>query len=124
MIRWVLETMQAFHLTQSGNMQGYDGPSDNMVQHDCLTYAGQAGSAMWSGRGHNQSIRAIVTGAQTLSDGTTQNVGIKLNSFVYNTLSAWYNEDASENLTHVPMPPSSPASHHTADHNTSESFLT
>ena len=116
--------MQAFHFIQSGNMQVCDGNCDNMVQHDCLTYEGQAGSAMWSGSGHNQSIRAIVTGARTLSDGTSQNVGIKLNSFVYNTLSAWYNEDASEKLTHVPLPPSSPASHHMTDHNTSESFLT
>ena len=90
-------------------MQVCDDNCDNMVQHDCLTYEGQSGSAMWSA--NNQSIHAIVTGARTLSDGTTQNVGIKLNAFVYNTLSAWYNEDASENLTLVPVPPSSPASH-------------
>ena len=105
--------MQAFHLTQFCNMQVCDGPCDNMVQHDCLTYEGQSGSAMWSS--DNQSIHAIVTGARTLSDGTTQNVGIKLNPFVYNTLSGWYNEDASENLTLVPVPPSSPASHHSYD---------
>ena len=103
--------MQASYLTQFGKIQVCDGNCDNMVQHDCLTYEGQAGSAMWSGSGHNQSIRAIATGARILSDGTTQNVGIKMNSFVYNTLSGWAKEDAPENLTLVPVTPSSPASH-------------
>ena len=78
-----------------------------MVQHDCLTYEGQSGSGMWSQ--NNQSIHSIVTGARTLSDGTVQNVGIKLNAFVYNTISGWYNEDATESLPLVPAPPSSPA---------------
>lgn len=107
-------------------IQVCDGNCDNIVQHDCLTYEGQAGSAMWSGSGHNQSIHAIATGARSLSDGTTQNVGIKLNAFVYNTLSAWYNEDASENLSPggpVPVPPSSPASHPKSDHDTREMFF-
>ena len=125
MISSLLETCKHF-MSLNGKMQVCDDYCDNIVQHDCLTFEGQAGSAMWSGSGHNQSIRAIVTGARTLSDGTVQNVGIKLNAFVYNTLSAWYKEDASETepLTRVPVPPSSPASHHKSGHDTLESFLT
>lgn len=88
---------------------------DNMVQHSCLTYEGQSGSSMWSG--NNQSIHSIVTGARTLSDGTTQNVGIKLNTFVYNTISSWYNEDETEQLPLVPAPPSSQAPHRSFDDN-------
>ena len=91
-------------------MQGCGDDCDNMVQHSCLTYEGQSGSGMWSE--NNQTIHSIVTGAVTVSDGTTLNVGIKLNDFVYNTISNWYNEDASESLPLTPAPPSSPASHH------------
>lgn len=91
----LVETMPAFLLTHYCKIQGCDD-CDNMVQHDCLTYQGQSGSGMWSNTNH--SIRAIVTGAITISDSTTVNVGIKLNAFVYNTISAWYREDASETL--------------------------
>ncbi|KAL3150230.1 hypothetical protein ABBQ32_000088 [Trebouxia sp. C0010 RCD-2024] len=70
---------------------------DNMVQHSCLAYKGQAGSSLWSGK-NTRYIRAIITGARTLSDGTHQNVGIKLNAFVYNTICSWYNEDETIEL--------------------------
>ena len=113
--------VQAFVITLFCMVQVCDDRCDNMVQHDCLTYEGQSGSAMWSS--NNQSIRGIVTGARTLSDGTTQNVGIKLNAFVYNTLSSWYNEDASEPLALVPVPPSSPASHRPYDDNAAASWF-
>ena len=96
-------------------VQGCGDDCDNMVQHSCLTYEGQSGSGMWSE--NNQTIHSIVTGAVTLSDGTVENVGIKLNAFVYNTISGWYNEDASESLPLTPAPPSSPASHHSYNDN-------
>ena len=82
---------------------------DNMVQHSCLTYEGQSGSGMWSD--NNQTIHAIVTGAMTFGDGPNHNVGIKLNTFVYNTLAQWYNEDATEALPLTPAPPSQRAPH-------------
>ena len=91
-------------------VQGCGDDCGNMVQHSCLTYEGQSGSGMWSE--NNQTIHSIVTGAVTLSDGTNLNVGIQLNSFVYNTIVGWYNEDASEPLPLTPAPPSAPASHH------------
>ena len=94
----------AFHVTLFCMVQVCDDRCDNMVQHDCLTYEGQSGSAMWSS--NDQSVRGIVTGARTLSDGTTQNVGIKFNAFVYNTVSAWYNEDTSEPLALASVAPS------------------
>ena len=84
--------MQALHLTQFCELQDCDD-CDNIVQHDCLTSNGQSGSGMWSN--DNQIIRAIVTGDRTLSNGTTLNVGIRLNDFVFNTISTWYNEDAA-----------------------------
>ncbi|KAL3134293.1 hypothetical protein ABBQ38_006555 [Trebouxia sp. C0009 RCD-2024] len=94
---------------------------DNMVQHSCLTYEGQSGSSMWSG--NNQSIRSIVTGAWTLPDGTTHNVGIKLNAFVYNTISTWYSEDEMEQLPLVPAPPSSQAPHRAFEDNAAASWF-
>lgn len=84
-----------------------------MVQHSCLTYEGQSGSGMWSG--DNQTIHAIVTGAITVDDGDTLNVGTQMNAFVYNTIAQWYNEDSSEALPLTPAPPSAPASHHSPD---------
>ena len=77
-------------------MQVCNAACDNMIQHNCLSYSGQSGSGMWSGS--NQTIRSILTGTRTLSDGTTQNVGIKLNTFVYDTISTWYSEDEAEHL--------------------------
>ena len=91
-------------------LQGCGDDCDNMVQHTCLTYEGQSGSGMWSE--NNQSIHSIVTGAISLDNNDNLNVGIMLNPFVYNTISSWYNEDASEPLPLTPAPPSAPASHH------------
>ena len=34
-------------------------------------------------------VRAILTGALTMSDGTTLNTATELNSFVYNTIAGW-----------------------------------
>lgn len=84
-----------------------------MVQHSCLTYEGQSGSGMWSA--NNQTIHAIVTGAVTVDNGDTLNVGTQMNDFVYNTIAQWYNEDSSEALPLTPAPPSAPASHHSTD---------
>lgn len=34
-------------------------------------------------------IRAVLTGALTLTDGSVLNTGTELNSFVYNTIASW-----------------------------------
>ena len=34
-------------------------------------------------------VRAILTGALTMSDGTTLNTATELNAFVYNTIAGW-----------------------------------
>ncbi len=34
-------------------------------------------------------IRAVLTGALTMSDGTTLNTATELNAFVYNTIAGW-----------------------------------
>ncbi|KAL3138251.1 hypothetical protein ABBQ32_006069 [Trebouxia sp. C0010 RCD-2024] len=106
---------------EGASLEVCDDNCDNMVQHSCLTYEGQSGSGMWSG--NNQSIHSIVTGAVTLSDGTTQNVGIKLNTFVYNTISTWYNEDSTEQLPLVPAPPSTQAPHRSFNDNAAASWF-
>ena len=62
---------------------------------------------MWSGV--NQTIHAIVTG-RIIIDGYEANVGIKLNNFVYNVISAWYNEDKAEYLSFQPTTAPAPAS--------------
>lgn len=77
----------------------------NMVVHDCLSYEGQSGSAIWSTDGQNRTVRAILTGALQESDGTTYNVGTQLNSFVYNTIVSWYNEDVTQGLSLAPPAP-------------------
>ena len=86
-----------------------DDACDNMVQHSCLAYQGQSGSGMWNQ--NNQTLVSIITGGLTLSDGSSLNVGIKLNAFVYNTIAGWYNEDAAESLPLTPASPSMSAPH-------------
>lgn len=78
---------------------------NNMVVHDCLSYEGQSGSAIWSTEGQNRTIRAILTGAIQESDGPLYNVGTALNSFVYNTIVGWYNEDVTAGLPLAPPAP-------------------
>ena len=77
-------------------LQVCNAACDNMIQHSCLSYSGQSGSGMWSG--NDQTIFSILTGTRTLSDGRTQNVGIKLNKFVHNTITTWCDEDKAEHL--------------------------
>ena len=38
----------------------------------------------------HEQIRAVLTGALTMSDGTTLNTATELNAFVYNTIAGWY----------------------------------
>ena len=92
-----------------------------MVQHSCLTYEGQSGSGMWSS--DNQTIHAIVTGAITLDDNENLNVGVQMNTFVYNTIAGWYDEDESEALPLTPAPPSAPASHHSTSSSDASSWI-
>jgi len=40
-------------------------------------------------------VRAILTGALTMSDGTTLNTATELNAFVYNTIAGWCGQTCS-----------------------------
>ncbi|PNH04012.1 hypothetical protein TSOC_009873 [Tetrabaena socialis] len=105
---------------------------DNMVIHNCVSWEGQSGSAMWqvkddsvrsgtlaAGGGNrsaapapvsaaskdNNTIRAVLTGVVVLQDGTSLNVGTELNAFVYGTLAAWYSEDVQPQARLEVVPP-------------------
>ncbi|DBA99843.1 hypothetical protein WJX77_006939 [Trebouxia sp. C0004] len=112
---WTTNCSKVLFDSDGSDLEECGDDCDNMVQHSCLTYEGQSGSGMWSQ--NNQTIHSIVTGAVTVSDGTSHNVGIQLNDFVYNTIVGWYNEDATEPLPLTPAPPTSPASHHSYNDN-------
>mmetsp|Transcript_16296 Transcript_16296/g.48870 ORF Transcript_16296/g.48870 Transcript_16296/m.48870 type:complete len:527 (+) Transcript_16296:514-2094(+) len=96
-----------FDFTNGPSVLGCGDQCSNMVVHDCLSYEGQSGSAIWSTEGNNRTIRAVLTGALQESDGNTYNVGTQLNSFVYNTVVGWYNEDVTDGLTLAPPAPPS-----------------
>ncbi|KAG2443879.1 hypothetical protein HXX76_002220 [Chlamydomonas incerta] len=73
---------------------------DNMVVHDCVSWEGQSGSAMWQQRVDNNGS----------ADGTSLNVGTELNDFVYGTLATWYNEDYRQQpAAHLQLPPAAAA---------------
>eukprot|EP00198_Chlamydomonas_reinhardtii_P004368 XP_001693704.1 predicted protein [Chlamydomonas reinhardtii] len=74
---------------------------DNMVVHDCVSWEGQSGSAIWQQDPGSSS---------SSSDGTSLNVGTELNDFVYGTLATWYNEDyQQEPAAHLQLPPAAAA---------------
>jgi V8-like Glu-specific endopeptidase len=97
-----------FDFTNGPPQLGCGSSCDNIVVHDCLSYEGQSGSAIWSTEGNNRTVRAVLTGALQESDGTTYNVATQMNAFVYNTVVGWYNEDVTDGLTLAP--PAPPAS--------------
>ena len=68
------------------------GACANLFQHDCTTWDGQSGSAMWTK--NDNIIRGIVTGTVVTNDGNVMNVGLEINNFVYNTIVQWFNDAA------------------------------
>ncbi|KXZ50154.1 hypothetical protein GPECTOR_17g790 [Gonium pectorale] len=121
---WTVTCPEVRFLFNGTEIEGCGSGCGNMVVHNCVSWEGQSGSAMWQvGAGSqppedgaavtyaatngtdagapgnttgNNTIRAILTGVIKMSDGTSLNVGTELNAFVYGTLAAWYNEDVRE----------------------------
>lgn len=79
---------------RSMGLRGCGRQCSNLMQHSCLTAEGQSGSAIY--QSDNYTIRAIVTGALQMTDGTVINLAVMMNSFVYNTIASWYNADMKE----------------------------
>ena len=62
---------------------------ENLRLHQAAYHLGIGASQLLMTVSVVVQIRAVLTGALTMSDGTTLNTATELNAFIYNTIATW-----------------------------------